>query len=299
MPNSSHVSRSCQFAPRQTRERVGQWGSSASHRTFNRTWWLCRLEYRCVTTSNPPPLGRKSTPLRKSKKSKDRSGSSRRNRAISWYRSGFTVTTAWPNASWVSRMSSPNWARSRSAISGGDRGRRELATPLLPDVFLADLLLQLDDAVQQRLGTGRASGDVDVHGNDLVDALGHRVGVPVRSAAVGARAERDDVFGVGDLVVYPLEGRGHLVGHRPGHHQEVGLPGAVGEGDDAQTDEVVLGGRSGDQLDGAARQAEVHDPQRVPAAPVQDELDRLGHVDLIHQPHQALLVEITSTPAPS
>src|SRR5712691_3636077 len=39
-------------------------------------------------------------------------------------------------------------------ISVGDRGfwLGELATPLLPDVFLADLLMQLDDAVEQGIG---------------------------------------------------------------------------------------------------------------------------------------------------
>src|SRR5919204_4752219 len=38
-----------------------------------------------------------------------------------------------------------------------------------------DLLLQADDALEQRLGAGRAARHVHVHGDDLVDALEDRV----------------------------------------------------------------------------------------------------------------------------
>ena len=129
--------------------------------------------------------------------------------------------------------------------------------------------------MQQGFGAGWAAGHVDVDGHDLVDALGDRVGVPVGTAAVRAGAERDHVLRVGDLVVDPLERGGHLVGEGSGDDEEVGLARAVGERDHAQPDEVVLGGRGGDQLDRAARETEVHHPQGVPAAPVQQELDRL------------------------
>src|SRR5207244_2014443 len=86
---------------------------------------------------------------------------------------------------------SPNWARRRSAMSAGGSGLRlgELATPLLLDVFAGDLLLQPDDAVEQGLGPGGTTRHVHVYGHDLVDALGHRVGVPVRPSAVGAGTE--------------------------------------------------------------------------------------------------------------
>src|SRR3954470_2883885 len=79
------------------------------------------------------------------------------------------------------------------------------APPLLelvvPDALVLDALLQQHDALDEGLGPGRAAGDVDVDGHDLVDALGHRVRVPVGAAAVGARAHRDHVLRVGHLVV--------------------------------------------------------------------------------------------------
>ena len=49
--------------------------------------------------------------------------------------------------------------------------------------------------LEQSLRPGRTPGHVDVDRDDLVDALGHRVGVPVRAAAVGAGAVGDDVRG--------------------------------------------------------------------------------------------------------
>ena len=141
-----------------------------------------------------------------------------------------------------------------------------------------DLLLEPDDPLEQRLGARRAPGDVDVDRDDRVDALGDAVGVPVGPAGVAAGAERDDVLRLGHLVVEAAYRRRHLVGHRAGHDHEVGLPGTGREGDDAEPDEVVPGHRRGDELDRAAGQPEVEDPEAVAAAPVEDHLDRLGRV---------------------
>src|SRR4029434_10669661 len=98
------------------------------------------------------------------------------------------ATTLCPCWSSKDSTSSPNCARKRDPTSGGGSGCRELATPLLPDVLGGDLLLEPDDPLQQRLRPGRAARDVDVDRQDLVDALGDRVRVPVRAAADGARA---------------------------------------------------------------------------------------------------------------
>src|SRR5208337_2131290 len=50
----------------------------------------------------------------------------------------------------------------------------------------SDLLLQLQDAVDQRLRRGWAAGHVDVHRNHAVAAAHDGVGVVVVAAAVGA-----------------------------------------------------------------------------------------------------------------
>src|SRR5690606_13572558 len=48
------------------------------------------------------------------------------------------------------------------------------------------------------------------------------------------------------------------------------------ERDDTEPHEVVSAHRRGDELDGAAGQPEVEHPQRIAAAPVEDEADRLA-----------------------
>src|SRR5205823_2882406 len=85
-----------------------------------------------------------------------------------------------------------------SSVSADDNG---VPSPALGHVLGLDALLKQDDALEQRLGAGRAPGDVDVDWDDLVDALGHRVRVPVGAAAVGAGPHGDDVLGVGHLLV--------------------------------------------------------------------------------------------------
>ena len=116
-----------------------------------------------------------------------------------------------------------------------------VAAPALGHVLVLDALLQQHDALEQGLGPGRAAGDVDVDGDDLVDALGDRVAVPVRPAAVGAAAHRDDVLGVGHLLVEALDGRHDLVGDGAGDDHEVGLAGAGRERDHAEAHHVVAG----------------------------------------------------------
>ena len=140
--------------------------------------------------------------------------------------------------------------------------------------------------MQQRLRPGRAAGHVHVDRDDLVDALGHRVRVPVRAAAVGARAERDHVLRLGHLVVEPLDRRGHLVGDRAGDDHQVGLARAVRERDHAEPDEVVPAHAGGDELDRAAGQPEVEHPQRVAPSPVQHEPDRAPRALLADRPRR-------------
>ena len=141
-----------------------------------------------------------------------------------------------------------------------------------------DLLLQFQDAVQQCLGARRAARDIDVDRDDRVDALGHRVGVPVGAAGVRARTEGDDVLRLGHLVIQTPDGGGHLVGDRARDDHQVGLPRPRSERDDTQAHKIVPAHRGGDELDRAARQAEVEHPQRIAPPPVQDDSHRLGRI---------------------
>src|SRR4051795_8643883 len=117
------------------------------------------------------------------------------------------------------KRSGRRWTDGRS----GECARVGTGHPADAGLLAGDLLLEAEDAVQQGLRPGRAAGHVDVDRDDLVDALGDRVRVPVGSAAVAAGAEADDVLRFGHLVVEPLDGRRHLVGDCAGHHHQVGL----------------------------------------------------------------------------
>jgi hypothetical protein len=86
----------------------------------------------------------------------------------------------------------------RSVVTGTTIVAHELtAAPALGHVLVLDPLLEQHDAFEQGLGPGRAAGHVDVDRDDLVDALGDRVAVPVGAAAVGARTHGDHVLGSG------------------------------------------------------------------------------------------------------
>src|SRR5262249_31873109 len=125
------------------------------------------------------------------------------------------VTTAVRSPRWssVSTTAPPNRRRSSSRI----------ATSSVPLRLAGDLVLQLHEAVDHRLGAGRTAGNVDVDGDDRVDAL-HGGVVVVEAAGARAHAEGDDPLRLGHLVVDALEDGRHLVADRAHDEEDVGLP---------------------------------------------------------------------------
>lgn len=147
-----------------------------------------------------------------------------------------------------------------------------LSIPHARDLRVAHLLLQLEDAIHQRLAGGRAAGHVDVDGHDSIAAPRHAIAVVIIAAAVGARAHADDPAGLGHLVVDLTQCRRHFVGQRAGHNHHVRLAGRGAE-DDAQTVLVVARGRQVHHLDGTAGKPKRHGPQRALASPIDDLVD--------------------------
>ena len=138
-----------------------------------------------------------------------------------------------------------------------------------------DLLLQLHDPVDQRLGARRASGHEHVHGDDLVHALDD--GVVVEDAADRrAGAHRDHPLGFGHLVVDAAHRRRHLPRQAAGDDHQVGLARRAAEDLGAEARDVVAAGRHRHHLDGAAGEAELRRPDRRLPGPVDDLLDRAG-----------------------
>src|SRR5436309_11472924 len=103
-----------------------------------------------------------------------------------------TIAVSSPR-SCVSTMAAPNRRWSSASIS----------TRSVPLGLGGDLVLQLHEPVDHRLGAGRTARDVNVDGNDRVDAL-HGGVVVIEAAGARAHAERDDPLGLGHLIVDAL-----------------------------------------------------------------------------------------------
>src|SRR5580765_3934608 len=77
---------------------------------------------------------------------------------------------------------------------------REIQCALEGALFVVDFLLQLENGVENGLGTWRTAGNVDIDGNHLVAALND--GVVIENAAGRrARAHGDDPLRLGHLIV--------------------------------------------------------------------------------------------------
>ena len=133
-----------------------------------------------------------------------------------------------------------------------------------------DLLLQLHDAVDQRLGTRRAAGNEHVDRHDLIRAL-HDGVVVEHAAARRARAHRDHPLRLGHLVVDAAHRRRHLARQPAGNDHQVGLPRRAAEHLGAKARHVVAAGARRHHLDRAAGQAERHRPDRRAARPLNHE----------------------------
>ena len=134
---------------------------------------------------------------------------------------------------------------------------------------MSHFLLQLEYAKHERFGSGRATGNIDIHRNDPITASRDRVTVVIVSAAVGTAAHGDDPSRVRHLIVDLPQSRSHFVREGAGHNHDVRLPGRRAE-NDAQA--ILIVARCGQvhHFDGAARQAEGHRPEGALARPVGD-----------------------------
>ncbi|CAM5605701.1 hypothetical protein SVIOM74S_05845 [Streptomyces violarus] len=142
--------------------------------------------------------------------------------------------------------------RALSAASSASRAASSAFTPsLVPCIFL----VELEDRVHQHLGPRRAAGEVDVDGDDVVDALDDGV-VVEHAARGGAHAHGDHPLGVGHLVVDLPQHRGHLLADPPGDDHQIGLARGAAEDLHAEARQVVAPGTGGHHLDGTAGEAE-------------------------------------------
>src|SRR5690242_5384641 len=131
------------------------------------------------------------------------------------------------------------------------------------------LLLQLENAVHERLSGRRASRDVDVDRHNPVTASCNRVAVVVVSSSVGAAAHGDNPSGVRHLVVHLSQSRSHFVCEGSGNNHDVGLTWR-GTENDTEAILIVSWGRQVHHFDGTAGKTEGHGPEGALTRPVGD-----------------------------
>src|SRR5574340_1249241 len=130
-----------------------------------------------------------------------------------------------------------------------------------------DLVLQLNDSVQQRLGGRRAARHIDVDRYDAIAAAHHRIRVVIVAPTFGARAHGDHPPRLGHLVIYLAQRRRHLVAQRAGDDHDVRLARA-GTEEDAEAVQIVARTAGVDHFHRATGEAERHRPHRTGARPV-------------------------------
>src|SRR6266568_7406523 len=130
-----------------------------------------------------------------------------------------------------------------------------------------NLVLKFEQRVEQRLGPRRASRHVNVHRDDVVRALQHRV-APIHAAGRGTRAHRDDPFRLGHLVVDALHGHGHLVSHRARDDHAIGLPWRKAHHFHSEARNIKPARPRRHEFDGATSQSHRHRPDGILAKPV-------------------------------
>lgn len=134
-----------------------------------------------------------------------------------------------------------------------------LAVPDSRNLGISHLPLQLENTVHQRLARGRASGHVDVDGDDSVTSANHTVAIVIVASSIGAAAHADYPSGLRHLIVDLTQRRSHLVGESTGDNHDVRLTGRGSE-NNSKTILIVSRGGQVHHFDGAAGESEGHGP---------------------------------------
>ena len=94
------------------------------------------------------------------------------------------------------------------------------------DRLIADFLAQLDHRIKNCLRAWRATGQIKVNGDQLVNTANRGGGVSTEHATSdGAGPHGNHVLGLGHLFVEPDQSRSHLHGHGACNDQQVRLSG--------------------------------------------------------------------------
>jgi hypothetical protein len=138
--------------------------------------------------------------------------------------------------------------------------------------FRFDLFLEERQTLEDGLGPGRASGNVNIDRQDLIDTLDHAIDI-VHTAAVGARPHGHDPLGFGHLLVKAKNDGCYLFKDGPGRNEQIRLTGRASQNFGPESPDVVSGRVGYHLLDKTTGQSEEHRPEAVLSRPVDDVVD--------------------------
>ena len=131
---------------------------------------------------------------------------------------------------------------------------------------MSDSTLELHQSIQDRFRPGRASGNININGNNAINPL-HRSIIIVKTSAGRAGAKRHYPFRLTHLFVYPLKNRGQLLVHSANHHEEISLPRAKSRQKSPEAVNIVWRHRQRHIFHGTARRRKRIGKNRILASP--------------------------------
>src|SRR5450755_634629 len=108
------------------------------------------------------------------------------------------------------------------------------------ETLFFNFLAQFEDAFDQRLGTGRAAGDIDIDRNNGIDALHGIITIVELPTRIGALAHAYHPLRLWHLFPQQAQARSHFDGDRSGDHHQIGLPGTGTEYLGAKAGQIIL-----------------------------------------------------------
>src|ERR1017187_2073649 len=167
---------------------------------------------------------------------------------------------------WYLGIGLPDWASQLAEIQGFPDG----------PAFFLNFLLQECYRVDELLGARRASGDINIDGNHLVDALHERV-IVEDAAGGGARPHGNHPLRLRHLLPQLADHGCHLVRHAAGDDHEIALPRRRTKNFRSKARNVEARRTHRHHLDGATREPERHRPDGPLAHPVHGRIHRGEH----------------------
>jgi len=131
------------------------------------------------------------------------------------------------------------------------------------------LLLQLEDAIHQRLRSRRATRHIHIHGHNTIAPSRYTIAIMIVATAVRTTAHTHNPSRLGHLIIHLSQGRCHLVCQCAGYDHNIGLTWRSAE-DYTEAILIVAGRGEMHHFDGAAGEAEGHGPEGALTGPIGD-----------------------------